>query len=526
MLKYNKYKELKLMVFASALFTGITSCEDLVDEVPISEIAPESFYSTNEDLEAALISVYDGMQTAYREDTFYWGEFRSDNHIAVSGTNNIEINENVISPGNGAANWEDLYRTISRANDVIANAPSVVGFNEDFYAEALAVRAKAYFDAIRVWGDVPLFTEPVRSYDDAFKPATSSETIINELIVPDMLKAQEMMSIASSDFRFSKASIYALQAEVYMWLGEHGNAKIAIENLIALGKYQLVNTPEAWQDLFYNDRPTDSQPENRGKVQEGTELILSIRYELTDGTSASQRSGIAQLFRGGTPKFYMSSEVETKWQDRFPIDEVMWTEKYPNTDPALTRTVFVDDGTGELVEQEEPVYGDWRYYYSRQGGVSGFGTYPIGEAKTGKWGEQVYASNDDDTDIVIYRYADMLLLLAEAESYLEPAGTNALAIINELRAARKLPSVSTTEFGATQEERLGFILDERQFELFGEGKRWWDLVRNNKAISTMTPILDEKGVTTPLTESRLIWPINSEHLLENTLLEQNSGYLN
>ena len=119
----------------------------------------------------------------------------------------------------------------------------------------------------------------------------------------------------------------------------------------------------------------------------------------------------------------------------------------------------------------------------------------------------------------------MILMLAEIENELNAAdGAAALALINQLRTARQLPLVDATEFGATQAERLDYILDERQFELYGEAKRWWDLVRNDKAISTMTPILTARGITEALSEDRLMWPIHIDHLLENPLLNQNAGY--
>ena len=253
MLKYIKFKELKLIVFSMVFLLGTWSCEDLVDEEPISEIGPASFYETNADMLAAVIAAYDGMQSFYRDQYFYWGEFRADNHLPTgANTFNDEIANNVISDGNGATRWTDLYRTISRANLVIENAPNVAGLDENYLAEALAIRAKSYFDAVRVWGDVPLFTSSVKSISDATVPVTDLTTIINTVIIPDMIKAEELSTIPSDEFRFSRSSIYALQAEVYMYLKDYTNAKTAIENLMALGEHRLVTSPEAWKDLFYN----------------------------------------------------------------------------------------------------------------------------------------------------------------------------------------------------------------------------------------------------------------------------------
>ena len=118
----------------------------------------------------------------------------------------------------------------------------------------------------------------------------------------------------------------------------------------------------------------------------------------------------------------------------------------------------------------------------------------------------------------------MILLLAEAENQL--GNTNkSLELVNQVRAARKLPLVTLAEFGATIDERENYILDERQFELLGEGKRWWDLRRTNKAIQVLNPILATIPNTSQLTEDRLLFPVYFEHLVENpNLLPQNNGY--
>lgn len=530
---YKFYSPKNLIVIFFIMAISI-SCDDLVDEKPISTISEETFYQTNSDLEAALMGVYDAMQGTYRQNHFLWGEFRSDNHQPLaSGSGNIsfaEISNNNINQGNAAARWDDLYRMISRANIILKSAPNVPDVNDNLIAEALILRAKGYFDAIRVWGDVPLFTEPVTTPEEASVPVTDAETIMNEVILPDMIRAQELMDIPQHKFRFSKVSIYAFQAEVYMWLKDYPKAIEALDNLFALGGHSLVTTPEEWQDLFYNNPDTPVLDDERGKIQEGPELILSIRYDLDEnpnfGGRSNNRSAIMGLFFAGIPSFVLSEEIENKWREKFPITQEEWEAKYPDTDPALTRTVLVDDGMGGEIEQEELVYGDWRYFFCRAGGAEFINSLPIGFARTAKWQKTNYGSAIDDTDIVLYRYAGMLLLLAEAENQVHADGGRALGLINEIRTARQLPLVSETEFGGSKEERLNFILDERQLELFGEGKRWWDLLRNDKAIELLNPILAERENGGVLTEDRLVWPIFDIHLIENPLLEQNPGYTN
>lgn len=535
MLRNNKLNRIKIFTGMLVLLVTSYSCNDLVDEVPISEIAPDNFFRNNQDLEAALIAVYDGVQNAYSYNTFYWGELRSDNHqptLVPSNQDNLQIVNNDITQGNKISKWNRFYQVINRANQVILNAPTISGYNKNFLGEAHAIRAKAYFDAIRVWGDVPLFTEPVKLLSDAYRTTTNATTIMNDVVLVDMLKAETLVTAPSNNYRFSKASIYALQAEVYMWLKDYPKAKIAIESLINLGEHRLVTTPQAWDDLFYNNVPIAiTFPNGKGKIQKGSELILSINYDLLeqsrfDVSTFTNRSGIMDLYFAGIPSYVMSSQIETKWREKFPVDSLGWVTKYPNTNPVLRKTVTVSDGMGGVKLEERKVYGDWRYYFSRQGRVDGFDNVEIGKAKTAKWNQVEYRREFDDTDIVLYRYADMILLLAEAENQIKTDGIRALELVNQVRTARQLPIVSATEFGSTQGERLNFILDERQLELFGEGKRWWDLLRNNKAQEVMNPILSARNGGVPLTPGRELWPIFVDHLIENPSLEQNDAYKN
>lgn len=528
-MRYNNLNKAKIITCILAVLVFGYSCDDLVDESPISEISPDRFYKNNQDLEAGVIAAYDGMQGAYDDKTFLWGEFRSDNFAPFGGSQGaLEIMNNDITSGNSAVRWNRLYILIDRANRVINSAPNIKAFNPNFLGEALAIRAKAYFDAVRVWGDVPLFTESVNLLSEATKPATDANTIMNEVIIPDMIRAEELILTTKNDFRFSKSSVLALQAEVYMWLNEYAKAKAAIEQIIAFNEYSLASTPIEWEEMFHNT-PIGSVEGAKGKIQTGPELMLSIRYNIEEdrdlGGTRWNRSGIRGLFFAGVPSYHLSPEVENKWREKFPVDSLGWVTKYPNTDPALTRTVFEDDGMGGVVEIEEPVYGDWRLYFCREGRVEGFDSEEIGEARCAKWTLSNFSPNDDDTDIVLYRYADMLLLLAEAENYLGD-DVRALELVNEIRTARQLPTVTEAEFGATKEERLNYILDERQLELYGEGKRWWDLLRNDKAMEVLNPILQAREGGVLLTEPRFLWPIHEVHLIENPLLEQNLGYQN
>ncbi|WP_418263682.1 RagB/SusD family nutrient uptake outer membrane protein [Flavobacterium faecale] len=541
MKKYIDTSRIKIFALLLTVVALSTSCNDILDLQPISEIGQDNFWKTNKDAESGVIGIYDGMQAAYREKYFLWGECRSDNEWifnASASAFNIELsNQNITNANASSLKWDVFYNMINRCNLAIKNIPAIPAHDKNFLAEAYAVRAFAYFDAIRVWGAVPLYTEPTLGIDNIEKSRTDATTVMNTVIIPDMLKAEELMTRTNDKFRFSKVSVLCLQAEVYMWLKDYPKAKEALDKMIAIGGHSLVTSVQAWEDLFYNNPPSVNISGLRGKIQTGPELMFSINYNLAEeqdnpGSRNANRSGVANLFFAGLPSFYMSPTVEAKWQEKFPIDKAGWEAKYPGVAPVLTREVSTTVG-GVIVNTTEPVYGDWRYFLCREGGFASFGSFPVGQARIAKWQKTNFNVQFDETDIVIYRYAGMLLLLAEAENQLNntpgvvPTTNKALTLVNQIRTARKLPLVTPTEFGATKEARENFILDERQLELFGEGKRWWDLVRTNIAIDIINAKNASIPGTVPLTNDRILFPVYFEHLIENPkLLPQNLGYTN
>lgn len=504
---------------------GITSCEELVDETPISEISPDNFFRNNSDAQATIIGMYDAMQPTFRLKHYYWGEFRGDSYINGNdgaNANNIELTTNDVTSGNaGVLRWNDFYDMVNRANLAIAKIPEIQGFDSNLLGEAQAMRAYAYFQAVRIWGSAPLFTEPVlEASPELQRPRTDATTILNEVVVPDMLAAEDNMNLITNPFRFSLTSIWAMQAEVYGFLGEDELAREALLKVVNSNEFSLVTSARDWQNLFLNDNidPFDPNSDSSGplKIQQGPELIMSIGFSLNEDPGAGQRNraGIFNLFFAGIPSFTLSPALENKWREKFPIDSLEWVTKYPDTDPVLTTT----NAEGE----QEFVYGDFRYYLCREGGIN-LALKGVGNARLAKYNKANFNQSFDDSDMVLYRYANIILYLAELENRLGDEG-RALQLINEFRTARQLPLVDTAEFGATVDERELFILDERHLELLGEAQRWWDLRRTNRALEVLNPILDTLTGGVPLTQERLLFPIFDDHILENPLLEQTPGY--
>ncbi len=475
------------------LAAALSACEKNLDLTPQSQISDASFWKTPTDAKLGVASIYDGMQDAYRTKYYLWGEFRGDGYDvdpARASQENLQLVVNDLQPSNASVlRWNDFYTMINRANVAIAKIPGIPAYDPNLLAEAHALRAYAYFDAIRVWGKVPLFTEPLAGLtDDAYKSQTEGAEIMQNVILPDILKAEQLMTIPTHLFRFSKASVWALQADIYWYLKDYAKAKAALDKIIALNAYTLVKTRADWQKLFLADAFT------LGVFETGPEQIMNLKYDLVEDKG---QAGNSALFFAGIPSFFISNRLETKWTTQFPTDSLGWVTKYPANPPLTTNP----DGT--------KLYGDWRFFESREEGR------PIGGARVAKYQKLNQNPTFDETDIHIYRYAGILLLKGIIENRLNNK-TEAVAMLNQIRVARQLPQAKVTDF-ATVEALEDALLDERSYELLGEGKRWWDLVNSGKAVKIMGPI-------NGLTDQRVLFPVYDRHLIDNPKLVQTPGY--
>lgn len=174
------YEEYKIFVGAVCLALSLNSCSDFLNEEPVSEIPAGDMWQTARDAKAGINEIYGLLRSTLRENYFYWGEFRSDNVApgAPVMADQARVINNLMSTDEKCAKWTTLYQMINQANLAIKYVPNIsmpdVADRNDYLGQAYALRALAYFYAIRVWGDVPLFTEPTESIQ---KPSTKSVRI-------------------------------------------------------------------------------------------------------------------------------------------------------------------------------------------------------------------------------------------------------------------------------------------------------------------------------------------------------------
>ena len=494
-----------LSTFIVSMLLIISSCESILELDPISEVSDAVFWKSNQDAELGVASIYDAMQKTYRVKHFYWGDFRSDNYVVSDkpGSTSESLLINVLEiEQEDYLRWNELYSMIFRANTAISKIPEIPQFDKNLLGESYALRAYAYFDAYRIWGGVPVFKDAALIFtEESFRAKSTPEEVL-ALVLADLAEAENLLTRQEGPnaSRFSKGALLAFRAKVSMFLNKPLEANTALQSIIDLNAYSLTTDRTSWGDLFLNDIAFPDQG------QEGPELIMSLKY--SNEEDGNRSSGIYQLHFPGVPEYWISPKVVDKWVQKFPTDSTAWADRYPGTPAPFQVT---DPDTGVVTD----AYGDYRYFETVTA-VNDSDT----DLRVSKYAKTNYSPREDDTNIVLFRYADMILLKAEAENQLGNS-QNAIDLVDQVRVARGLPKVNSGAFPDVdinnQDALENFILDERQLELFAEGTRWWDLVRTNKAVEVMGPINGQ-------TEATIIWPIYFRHLIDNPKLVQNEAY--
>lgn len=506
-----------------AAVTCLYSCKKDINLSPKNSVPASEFFHNAQDINTTLTGMYSSFQVettgtgngsgeGYGGRYHYWGESRSDNfdagQYATSYTNELALNS--ITINNPATDWAGLYRTIARANLGITYFPTIQQYDNtvtantlnNAMAQAYAMRALCYFYIIRLWGDAPVWTTvyPDLTFPDK-RPRTDKQKIMDSLIIPDLTKAYSLIqkNQTPSIWYINEGAICAMFADVYMWRatysnfsdskGDYTNAKLWINNLFKAkgvtgatyaGTSQANLEPTAtWKNLFLN--PTTS-----------IESIWSINWDYnTNGCACIPIS----LQLSNNP-LKVDSTLTAKWKALY------------KTDTRVLKSIDTLYTTG---------HADRVYKYLPLTPTSA----QLTPTSTSALQYNVY--------LPMYRLGDVYLTYAEALAYTGDL-TNAIKYLNfiHLRAGYTTPYTTTNL--PDQASVINAILQEEQYEEFGEGKRWFDLIRTNHVQQVMDPILMVRQTKngSPATGfgnlQKIYWPISRAAINGNPLLTQNPGY--
>jgi hypothetical protein len=485
-------KKMKYFMVVLMVFTQI-SCNNWLELIPPGGLIREEFWKTKADVDAVLMAAYSDFSTMDR-NLFLYGELRGDMLQAGPSLGGGEkmIMENNIYPDNGFSNWATFYKVINYCNEVILNAPLVQEIDNTFtdyqmqglVSEAYFLRSLAYFYLVRIYNSVPLVLEPSESDDiDFYVKKETEETVLNQIITDleanrVFAPSESFKTLRENKGRASKAAFDALLADIALWRFDYDNVIKYTDQIISTQKFVLMPSGR-WFELYFPGNSLES--------------ILEFQF---DG-NLQQRNGTYGLTSRNSNQYRPSQK-------------------------ALEMLSF--EYASELVRGEDASirkYGEddfivWKYV----------GQAPDGQSE--RAGSFQYSCN-----FILYRYADVLLMKAEALSQKEQYN-QAFAIISEIRDRAGVGVISIANTPTAYEDA---ILQERAIELSYEGKRWFDLLRmgrrNNYArkdklieiIVSNVPSTQKRILATKLTNPQgWFLPIYENEIERNKNLIQNPYY--
>ncbi len=246
---------IKNMIVTTVLFLSLASCEKSFLELkPPTSLTPEFALATEADLQVALRGAYSGLKSTalYGRSLMVLGDMMADNtYQSALNTNrytNFNLYNYLVTDGDVAGLWNASYSVILRANNII-NSPIADNANiQQIKGEAYAIRALAYFNLVRYFGS-PYTADPsklgvpiITTYQADLKPERAKIADVYTLINKDLTQAYTLMTKFTNSSQFSKYSAKALQAKVYLAMGDKTNAKTAALDVITNSGFTAISS--------------------------------------------------------------------------------------------------------------------------------------------------------------------------------------------------------------------------------------------------------------------------------------------
>ncbi len=461
----------------------IFSCSDDFVNVDSPDANSESFFNTEADYQAALTGAYDGLQYTYVNVML--GEIASDNTLCggESATDVIgfqEIDDMIHTPNNANLRdiWNWMYGAVNRANFILEfqdktdfpNKNNVIG-------QARFLRAYYNFELVKWFGDIPFLVDKRIEFGDQFVIERSPKFEVYALIEQDLMFAAANLPYTQSEKgRVTKGAAQALLGKAYLFQDKFSEAATVLEDLINNGPYDLVTETRNVEGLtilpiFENDN------------ENNIESVFEVQYIDSEGAGFGclqcSEGNVAVGFNG--IRNYSGPEFESGFSFNVPVQEVV--DAFEAGDIRLDTAILnidtwaTDTGASFGTGYEHTGYFN-RKYISRQGDLN------TGDANL---------TNPNNYRAI--RFADVLLMAAEALNRGSISDTRAQGYLNRVRTRAMLPNVTTTGTNLTND-----IYQERRVELVGEGHRFFDLVRTGRASTEIDGFVAGKHELFPIPE--------------------------
>ncbi len=449
----------KIIILIGLLCMMTMSCEDQLTIFPETSLSTPTFFKTEADFLQAVNGAYTPLRDIMNTRAWLLGEMHSDNtyyarNVLFGATEQQEdIADFAIPSDNGVTTNTHVYnqyvldyQIIARTNQILVTIDEA-NFDENAKAnlkgQALFLRAFAYFELVRYFGNVPLHLTPVTVRQEAALPLSSEEELYAQIITDAQAAIPLLLSKSEQEAgRVTSGAARTLLANVYMIQQKWTEAETLLREVVSSNEY-----------------------------------ILMPKYELAFSGNTDNKNNLESVFE---VQFKEGAEgLNGDFLYRFLPRPITAEEVGSITGTSNPQPV---NGEGNNIPTPDIIAayedGDLRKeisigYITLSGGFWQDGTYPYIK----KYAKTHSLHNNHGTNWPVYRYAEVLLFLAEALNEQGKDG-EAATYLNQVRERAGLGNA----VGNLREA----IFNERRVELAFENKRWFDLVRTGRAVDVIT----------------------------------------
>jgi len=506
-------KKIIYIFIVSVLALAYAGCTKLEEE-PKGLMAPEGFFKTPDDVQAVIMGAYAEWNTAEIEKSFFLAlQLRSDMiDIGDVGTaaDRISINNFSMDANNSmiSQSWIRLYQSISAANTAIKAAREITAdtkVKNELEARARFIRAFTYFHLVRCFGDVPYIDSPVGSTAELNAINRSPESEVYKKIVEDLVFAKNNLPAKNTaDVRNigTQGSAATVLADVYLTLKQFANAATEarfVINNAATFNYQLEKN---YQDLFNaNIETTGILKEPVFTIDKKATLFLG-NYDPVEGmVNLTRMKGLAaRSLSVNVP----SLKVYNSWDSKDYRRKVSFED-----------SVMIGGVKTALIKAPASISVK-RPHIAKYFRYTGPGPLISGDDRS------------SDHHYCMYRYAEVLLIAAEAINESEGPTSEATGYVNLIRTRARWNGTVLTAFpanliaGLSKDELTKAIREERRLEFAFEFNRWYDIKRWGILTEAFTSV-DSYEPHTVLLNRDYLFPIPQSEV-NITKFTQNPGY--
>lgn len=489
-----KYSGAIMVIILAGL--SFSSCKKFLESTPVSQISVDNFYKTEADFNQALVGAYSAFSHVYQGNGYYalLTDLRSDNTTELTpGGDGNEAKMNIDEFNETTDNehitafWRDSYILIARANGIISSIKTSAvdeTLKKQFAGEAKVLRALSYFNLVRLYGDVPLVTEPVSDIDASYTVKRSAADEVYAQIVSDLTEAETALPVSYDDANVGRATIgvaESLLGNVYLTQKKYTEAAAEFKKVIDLNIYELL---PVYADLFKAGMQGNKEAIWQAQYKNGAAYLGS---NLPNHFAPTGSEGIT-IASGGAYGFNQ------------PTEDI--ANAYGSNDVRRNNIADGYTSNGAFIAAKYI-----RGYVERETG----GGYL-----------------DSGADWYVLRFADILLMYAEAlnEANQGPNG-EAYTSINMVRQRAGLDVLA----GLNYDTFKAAVYNEERLESPFEGHRWFNLLRTGKALEVMNSKVSQGagsatiGISIPIKPYQLLYPIPAIVVTTSSpAITQNEGY--